>query len=108
ATLVASVIAAVELVGLIVCGAVIVAKPLAHAVKRRAETHAVHKPPAVPPAPLRKEIARQHASAPKPTRSRSQTKVLVLNGNGLTGAAHSAAGKLEALGYTVTGAADAR
>ena len=34
--------------------------------------------------------------------------MLVLNGNGRTGVAHAEAAKLESLGYTVAGAADAR
>ena len=109
ATIVATLIAAVELVALIVCLAAIVARPLAHAVQRRAELHAKKtQAAAVPPAPVRKEIARQHAAPAKPKLPRAKTKVLVLNGNGHTGAAHAEAGKLHELGYNVTGAADAR
>jgi hypothetical protein len=106
ATLVASSIAALELVGLIVCGAAIVARPLAKAVEHHAEK--VATAPAAAPVKVRKELARQHAAPPKPTRTRAQTKVLVLNGNGRNGAAHSEAAKLQSLGYRVAGAADAR
>jgi LytR cell envelope-related transcriptional attenuator len=106
ATLVASSIAAVELVGLVVCGAAILARPLAKAVQRHAEK--VATAPVTPPSQVRKEIARQQAPPPKPTRTRAETKVLVLNGNGRTGAAHTEAAKLQSLGYEVSGAADAR
>ena len=105
ATLVASAIAAVELVLLIVCAAVIVAKPLAHAVHRQAARAAVASKP---PAHVRNEIKRQFAPPPKPAVSRRQTKVLVLNGNGRNGAAHAEAAKLQSLGYRISAAADAK
>jgi hypothetical protein len=104
ATLVASAIAAVELVGLLLCLTVIVAKPLAHAVQRHAQKVASTPPPA----PVRQEIKRQAAPPPKPTTSRQHTKVLVLNGNGRTGAAHLEAAKLQSFGYRIAGAADAK
>ena len=106
ATVVATLIAAVELVLLIVCGAVLVARPLAHAVQRRAESHA-HKATPAQPAPVRKALAQQHAPPPKATHTRAQMKVLVLNGNGRTGVAHEEAAKLHSLGYDIAGAADA-
>jgi len=111
ATFVASSIAAVELVLLVACGAVLVAGPLSRAVRRAAETHVkneARKAALHPPAPVRKEIARQHAAPPKPSRTRGETKVLVLNGNGRTGVAHAEAAKLQSLGYGIAGAADAR
>ncbi len=88
---------------LLLCLTVIVAKPLAHALQRHAQKVAF-----APPAHLRKEIKRQLAPPPKPAVSRRQTKVLVLNGNGRSGAAHAEAAKLQALGYRIAGAADAR
>ena len=112
ATLVASLIAAVELVLLVVCAAVIVAKPLAHAVQRHAEhvatSQAKAKAKYVPPAPVRHALAEQKAAPPKPKLTRAHTKVLVLNGNGRTGVAHAEAARLQSLGYAVAGAADAR
>jgi hypothetical protein len=111
ATFVASSIAAVELVLLVVCGAVLVAGPLSRAVQRAAKSHVeneTRKAVAHAPAPVRKEIARQHAVPPKPSRTRAETKVLVLNGNGRTGVAHAEAAKLQSLGYEIAGAADAR
>ena len=105
ATLVASAIAAVELVGLLLCLLVIVAKPLAHAAQRHAQKAATSTPL---PTHVRKEIKRQAATPPKPTVTRHQTKVLVLNGNGRTGVAHAEAERLHALGYQIAGAADAK
>ncbi|HZO96157.1 MAG TPA: LytR C-terminal domain-containing protein [Gaiellaceae bacterium] len=103
ATLIASAIAGVELVLLLVAGAAIVAKPLARAVRHHAEQVAL-----APPAKARAERRRQLAPPPKPTHPRARTKVLVLNGNGRTGAAHAEAGRLRSLGYRIAGAADAR
>jgi hypothetical protein len=111
ATFVATSIAAVEFVLLVVCGAVLVAGPLSRAVQRAAERHVrseSRKAVFHPPAPVRKEIARQHAAPPKPSRTRAETKVLVLNGNGRTGVAHAEAARLQSLGYAIAGAADAR
>jgi hypothetical protein len=105
ATLIASAIAAVELVALLFLGLVIVAKPLGHAVQRHAQKAAASTPL---PAPVRTEITRQAAPLPKPAITRNQTKVLVLNGNGRNGAAHAEAERLHGLGYQIAGAADAK
>jgi hypothetical protein len=105
ATLVASAIAAVELVGLLLCVLVIVAKPLAKAAQHSAQKTAVSTPL---PAHVRNAIKHQATPAATPIVSRHQTKVLVLNGNGRTGAAHSEAAKLQSLGYRIAGAADAK
>jgi LytR cell envelope-related transcriptional attenuator len=107
ATVIATLIAAVELILLIAGAAVLVARPLARAVERRAQQQA-HKAAAAAPAPLPKALARRHAPPPKATHTRAQTKVLVLNGNGRTGVAHAEAVRLESLGYNIAGAADAR
>ena len=104
ATLVASTIAAVELVVLLVGAAVVVARPLARAVERHAQKAAAPTPAHV----VQKKLPVRHAPPPKPTHPRAQMKVLVLNGNGRTGVAHAEATRLEALGYRVAGAADAR
>jgi len=105
ATVIATLIAAVELVLLIAGAAVLVARPLARAVERRAQQQ-VHKAAAAP-APVPKAVVRRHAPPPKARHTRAQTKVLVLNGNGRTGVAHAEAAKLESLGYNIAGAADA-
>lgn len=103
ATLVASAIAAVELVGLLLCGLVILAKPLAHAAQRQAQKAAVSKP-----LPAHNAVKHRATPVSTPTVSRHQTKVLVLNGNGRNGAAHSEAARLQSLGYLIAGAADAK
>jgi hypothetical protein len=107
ATVIATLIAAVELVLLIAGAAVLVARPLARAVERRAEQHVRKAAPATP-APVHPAVVRRHVPPPKPSHARAQTKVLVLNGNGRTGVAHEEAAKLESLGYRIAGAADAR
>ena len=106
ATVIATLIAAVELLLLIAGAAVLVARPLARAVERRAEQHVRNATPATP-APVHPAVVRRHAPLPKPSHARAQTKVLVLNGNGRTGVAHEEAAKLESLGYRIAGAADA-
>jgi len=106
ATLAASLIAAVELVLLLVCGALLVAKPLTHALRdRAAKVAAQHK--AAPAPQVQKAVTRKPAALPK-LPARSHTKVLVLNGNGRNGAAHAEAGQLESLGYRIAGTANAK
>jgi len=104
ATLVASLVAALELVLLLGAAALLVAKPLAHSLQRHAEATAyapVKKKAFTPPVPKKVVVG-------KPKLSRAQTGVLVLNGNGLAGAAAAAAGKLHSLGYRVSGTGNAR
>jgi LytR cell envelope-related transcriptional attenuator len=106
ATLVAGVIAALELVLLVGVGVVLLAKPLSHALRSHAAAQAkaaAHKA-AHSTAPLQ----RHTAVAVTPKLARAQTKVLVLNGNGRAGAAHTAATRLSSLGYRIAGAANAR
>ena len=111
ATLVASLLAAAELVLLLVAGAVLIAKPLAHAVQHHAaqvaaakpaKHHAVaaHKHHAVVPVHRRHVVVKAHP--------RAAMRVLVLNGNGRNGAAHAEASRLQSLGYRISGAADAK
>jgi hypothetical protein len=95
ATLVASLVAAVELVLLVVLAVLLLAKPLSHAMQRQAEAAAIKTP------------KKQVAAALKPQApavaklTRDQTKVFVLNGNGRSGAAAAAASKLQTFGYRV-------
>ena len=98
ATLVASLVAAVELVVLIALALLLLAKPLAHAVRHHAQATAL--------APAKKHAAapvvhaKKHVVA-KPKLARSAIGVVVLNGNGRTGAASSAAARLSSLGYRI-------
>ena len=107
ATIVASTVAALELVLLLCAGAVLLARPLSHALHHRAVTAAASKPAAAKKTAAPVAHRRQLAFA-KPTLTRAQTKVLVLNGNGENGAAHAAATQLAALGYKIAGAENAR
>jgi hypothetical protein len=103
ATLVASLVAAVELVLLVGAALLLLAKPLAHAVQRHAEASALA------PAPAKTRAVVHHlAKVTKPKLLRSQTGVWVLNGNGRNGAASAAASKLSGFGYRVPGRGNAK
>jgi LytR cell envelope-related transcriptional attenuator len=100
---VASLVAALELIVLIVLVLFLLAKPLAHAVRQHAQAAALA------PAAKRKAPAvqvKKHRVA-KPKLLRSATGVFVFNGNGRTGAASAAAVKLAGLGYPIRGKGNA-
>ena len=109
ATLVAGAIAAIELVLLLVAGAALLAGPLAHHAKETAAARHESKAKAQPkprPAPAPAKVKK--AKTPTvPHLSRRQTTVLVLNGNGTTGAAGLEAGRIQQLGYHVSRVGDA-
>jgi hypothetical protein len=107
ATLVASLVAAVELVLLVVAALLLLAKPLAHAVQHHAEATAA-APVAKKTAPAAHKVAKTKAIVAKPKLLRSSTGVLVLNGNGRTGAASAAAAKLDGMGYRIRAKANAK
>lgn len=99
ATLVVGALAAVELFALIAIGAAHLA-PHRHSAAARA---AVHTAPAHHAAPVRHvPKAPQH-----PLRPRGRVRVLVLNGNGVAGAAGAAADRLRVEGYEIGGATNA-
>ena len=104
ATLVASLVAAVELVLLLGAGFLLLAKPLAHAMQKHATATAF--------APTKKHTAapvkHEQATVALPKLLRSQTGVFVFNGNGRSGAASSEARKLSNLNYTVPGTGNAK
>ena len=109
ATLVASAVAAAELVGLVaICGFVL-AHPFRHHAKPASAATQVahHTAPVVHrhvrPIPKKNIVA----VAPHPLRARAQLRVLVLNANGVQGAAHVEAARLQSLGYRIGGAANA-
>jgi LytR cell envelope-related transcriptional attenuator len=104
ATLVATAIAGIELILLLGAGFLLLGKSLlphlGAAAERKATANAhprAHTPRAVPP-PAAKRAKPQRAV---PKLAREQTFVLVLNGNGQTGAAASAAQLIVARGYKV-------
>ena len=100
ATFAVALLAAAELLGLLVLAGVRLA-PAKHpaaaaaSAKTPAATHTrrVHHPAAVPAAPLR---------------PRAHIRVLVLNGNGVSGAAATAADRLQLEGYRIGGTTNAR
>jgi hypothetical protein len=100
ATVVVGVVAAIELVALIGIGATRLAAPLrAHAV-----APTTHAAAAATPQPH----VRRVASIPsRPARARAKLSVLVLNGNGVNGAAGSEATSLQTLGYGSSRSEDA-
>src|SRR5439155_16889388 len=95
ATFIASAVAALELVVLCIAGFALLAKPIAHRVQAQTEKRVFAQPAAskkaapVPPKP------KEHA----PRLPRAKTSVLILNGNGRTGAASTAATLLRGRGY---------
>jgi LytR cell envelope-related transcriptional attenuator len=91
ATLVAGGVAVFELVILLIIGVALLSEPLSAHAKEAAITRAT----GIAAAPARPE--------PKTaTLSREETSVLVLNGNGIAGAAAEAASRIRARGYSVT------
>lgn len=105
ATLVASLVAVVELVLLVGAAAMLLAKPLAHAVQRHAEASVL-----APSTSTKKAQAVVHRikKVTPAKHTRSHTGVFVLNGNGRNGAASAEASKLSGLGYRVPGKGNAK
>lgn len=105
ATLVASLVAAVELILLLVAAVLLLAKPLSHAMQRQAQAAALKAPATkkktVTPIPHVKQVATK-ARLP-----RSRTSVWVLNGNGRNGAAGAEAASLSSKGYRIRGKGNA-
>jgi len=95
--IIAGAVAAVELFVLLVAGIVLVAPALGRHVRHEATVKALA--PATP---------KKHATKPEqPTLSRSETSVLVLNGNGRAGAAAAEAQRIRGLGYMIGGVGNA-
>jgi hypothetical protein len=99
AAVVLSLVAAVELIVILIAGVALLAGPAAAKAKEvaleRARTPAPAKPAPRPP------------GAKAPRLPRRETSVLVLNGNGVTGAASTAAARLRMVGYLVGGIGNA-
>ncbi|HUH14573.1 MAG TPA: LytR C-terminal domain-containing protein [Gaiellaceae bacterium] len=92
ATLVASAVAAVELVALVGLGVVVLAKPVSEHVRQAAEAQVL--------APVAPKPSRAPAAG-EPTLTRAETSVIVLNGNGRAGAAAQSAAAVRRFGYTI-------
>jgi hypothetical protein len=97
ATIVVSLLAVVELVALLAIGIAFLGKSVANHVEAAAAAQVA--------APIRKQAAKTKPGAPRLTRG--STDVLVLNGNGVAGAAGTAADRLRALGYLIGGVGNA-
>ena len=93
ATLVASAVAAVELILVLVLGVALLAKPVSEQVRKAAEKRVL--------APVAKPKPRVAVPPGKPKLARAETSVIVLNGNGRSGAAAEGAAKVRAFGYTI-------
>jgi hypothetical protein len=104
ATLVASLVAAIELVLLLGAGFLLLAKPLAHAMQKHAAATAF--------APAKKHTAapviQRRAPVGLPKLLRSETGVFVFNGNGRAGAASSEGNTLSNLNYRILGTGNAK
>jgi len=94
--IIAAAVAAVELVVLLVAGVLLVAPALGRHVRHEATAKVLAPPPAKRP-----------AKPERPTLTRGETAVLVLNGNGRTGAAATEAERVRGLGYMVGGVGNA-
>jgi hypothetical protein len=94
ATLVASAVAAVELVVILVAGVVLLGKPLTEKVRDAARDRTLGVPAAAP-------AKKPKIGSSAPRLGRVETSVMVLNGNGVPGAAHEAAARVRARGYSI-------
>jgi hypothetical protein len=109
ATVVASLVAAVELALLIGAGLLLVAKPLSHAIRKHAIEVKTAPAATVPTQSKQLKQAIKRTKAPAGhARPRSHVRIMVLNGNGHAGAAGDEAARLQHLGYKVSGAGNAR
>ena len=102
ATFVATLVAALELIVLIVLAVVLLAKPIARSVQHHAEAAALA------PAKVKTVVPHRTLVISLPKHARSQLGVVVLNGNGRSGAAATAASTLGSLGYHIRGTTNAK
>ncbi|MBA3734982.1 MAG: LytR C-terminal domain-containing protein [Actinobacteria bacterium] len=88
ATVAVSAVATIELIALAVIGLVVFGNPLASHLRESAAAASTPRVRSAHPLP-----------AKKPELARSETSVMVLNGGGVSGAAHAAADKVTGHGY---------
>jgi hypothetical protein len=86
ATVIVSLVAAVELVVLVIAGIALIGKPLTRHVRAAAKEEVLGVP---------------GSKAAHPPLPRARTRVVVLNGNGLVGAAGTAAARVRSQGYRI-------
>jgi hypothetical protein len=105
ATIVATAVAGLELVLLIVLGIVVLGRSVAphvHAAAARAASAPKHHAAPKPAAPAHRRVKHHRPAHAARLLPRSKTSVLILNGNGINGAAAQAAGIVRSRGYAVT------
>jgi hypothetical protein len=93
ATMVASAVAAVELVLILILGVALLGKPLSERMRDTAQKHTLGI--------TTKTVTRPKIGSSAPRLARDETTVMILNGNGVAGAAHETASQVEARGYPV-------
>ena len=93
ATLIASTVAAFELVLILILGVALLGKPLSERMRDTAQQRTLGI--------TTQANAKPRVASSKPTLSRAETTVIVLNGNGVSGAAHEAASRVEGHGYSI-------
>jgi LytR cell envelope-related transcriptional attenuator len=101
ATLIASAVAAVELVIIVVAGVILVGKPLTEKMRDAARDRTLGVPASAP-------SKKPRIGSSVPRLSRAETSVMVLNGNGVSGAAHAAASRVRGSGYSIGEVGNAR
>jgi LytR cell envelope-related transcriptional attenuator len=92
ATVIVSLVAAVELVVLVIAGIALIGKPLTRHVRAAAKEEVLGVP---------------DSKAAHPPLPRARTRVVVLNGNGLVGAAGTAAARARSQGYRIAAVGNA-
>jgi len=94
ATVVLSAVAALQFVILLVLAVVLLAEPVSERVTKAAEAKVL--------APVERKLAARPAATPAaPRLSRSETTVIILNGNGRAGAAATTAERVRRIGYSI-------
>lgn len=88
----ASAVAVLELVALVILGIVLLAKPVSEHVRQAAEAQVL--------APVKQRTNRA-APVGAPKLTRTETSVIILNGNGRAGAAAESADAVRRFGYTI-------
>lgn len=101
-TFVLGTVAAVEALVILAAGVMLLAKPIARSLRHAAVEHAT--------ASLMPKTKKTGPTTPagRPQLPRTKTAVLVLNGNGVTGAAAAASAPVKALGYPIKAVGNAR
>ena len=108
AAIVAAAVATVELFILVLIGIAFATRFFAGEVERATlpETPAVEQPAVVQPAPAADQKKKEQSAA-KPILPRGETSIIVLNGNGIAGAAATTADRVRTRGYLIAGHANA-